>query len=136
MTETPASTNAPKVADYMARRLITLTPGLDIIKAMGILLDKGISAAPVIDDKGRLIGVLSKKDCLKVAFTASYHQEWGGSVADFMSQEVDIEADTDIVAAAKRFLDGPYRVLPVLRDGRLAGMISRHDILKALSEQW
>ena len=137
MTETLASTNAPKVADYMARRLITLTPGLDIIKAMGILLDKRLWAAPVIDDKGRLIGILSKKDCLKVAFTASYHQEWGGSVADFMSQEVEtIEADTDIVAAAKRFLDGPYRVLPVLRDGRLAGMISRHDILKALSEQW
>lgn len=137
MTETPASTNAPKVADYMARRLITLMPEMDIIKAMGILLDKGISAAPVIDDKGRLIGVLSKKDCLKVAFTASYHHEWGGSVADFMSENVEtIEADTDIIAAAKKFLDGPYRVFPVLRDGRLAGMISRHDILKALSEQW
>lgn len=137
MTEIPASTNAPKVADYMARRLVTLSPGLDIIKAMGILLDKRISAAPVVDDKGRLIGVLSKKDCLRVAFTASYHQEWGGPVADFMSHTVEtIEADTDIVAAARKFLDGPYRVFPVMRDGRLAGMISRHDILKALSEQW
>ncbi|MFT5540819.1 MAG: CBS domain-containing protein, partial [Alphaproteobacteria bacterium] len=137
MTNMPTSTNAPKVADYMAQRLITLTPGLNIIKAMDILLDKRISAAPVVDDKGRLIGVLSKKDCLKVAFTGSYHQEWGGSVADFMSQKVEtMEADTDIVTAAKKFLDGPYRVFPVLRDGRLAGMISRHDILRALSEQW
>ncbi len=137
MTELPTPTNAPKVADFMAVRLITLTPGMDIIKAMKILLDKGISAAPVVDEKGRLVGLLSKKDCLRVAFTASYHQEWGGSVADFMSEKVEtIEADTDIVAAAKRFLDGPYRVFPVLRDGRLAGMISRHDILKALSEQW
>jgi CBS domain-containing protein len=137
MTENPISTKAPKVADYMAQRLVTLTPDTDIIKAMGILLDKRISAAPVVDEKGRLIGVLSKKDCLRVAFTATYHQEWGGSVADFMSREVEtIEADTDIVAAAKKFLDGPYRIFPVVRDGRLAGMISRHDILKALSEQW
>ena len=137
VTETPTSTDAPRVADYMAKRLTTLTPDMDIIKAMGILLDKRLSAAPVVDEKGRLIGVLSKKDCLRVAFTASYHQEWGGPVTDFMSHTVEtIEADTDIVTAARKFLDGPYRVFPVLRDSRLAGMISRHDILKALSEQW
>ncbi|MDX1484202.1 MAG: CBS domain-containing protein [Alphaproteobacteria bacterium] len=137
MTETPSATGAPKVADYMARRLITLTPEMDVIKAMGILLDKGLSAAPVIDEKGRLIGILSKKDCLRVAFTATYHQEWGGRVEDYMTGEVEtIDAEVDIVTAAKQFLDGTHRVFPVLRGGRLAGMISRHDILKALSEQW
>jgi CBS domain-containing protein len=130
-------TDAPTVADLMARRLVTLTPETDIMKAMGILLDEGISAAPVVDAQGRLIGILSKKDCLRVAFTASYHQEWGGSVADFMTREVEtIEAETDIVQAAKRFLEGQHRVFPVLRAGRLAGMISRHDILKALSREW
>jgi CBS domain-containing protein len=133
----PPHSESPRVADYMATRPITLSPGMDILKAMGIMLDGKISAAPVIDDKGRLVGILSKKDCLRVAFTASYHQEWGGSVADFMSSEVEtIDAGEDIVTAAKKFLDGPYRVFPVMRAGRLAGVISRHDILKALREQW
>ncbi len=137
MSPPPTTAETPKVADYMATRLTTLTPETDILKAMKMLLDKGISAAPVIDDRGRLVGLLSKKDCLKVAFTASYHQEWGGTVADFMTHEVEtVDAETDIVGAAEIFLNGPYRVFPVLRDGRLAGMISRHDILRALNDQW
>ena len=137
MTDTSPTSDTPRVSDYMAKRLTTLSPDMDIIKAMHVLLDGTFSGAPVVDEKGRLIGVLTKKDCLKVAFNASYHQEWAGSVADFMSPEVvTIDADSDIVSAAKKFLDGPYRLFPVLKDGRLAGMISRHDILKALSEQW
>ncbi len=132
-----SAAESPRVADYMTRRLVTLAPGMDILRAMGILLEAKVSAAPVVDDKGRLVGILSKKDCLRVAFTASYHQEWGGSVADFMTREVEtIDAEDDIVSAAKRFVEGPYRVFPVLRAGRLAGVISRHDILKALKEQW
>ena len=137
MTDSTDAGAAPKVSDYMAKRLTTLSPETDIIKAMRVLLDSTLSGAPVVDDKGRLVGILTKKDCLRVAFTASYHQEWGGSVADFMTAEPEtIDADSDIVSAAKRFLDGPYRLFPVMRGGRLAGMISRHDILKALSEQW
>lgn len=127
----------PRVSDYMAQRLTTLSPDMNIIEAMKILLDGTLSGAPVIDEKGRLIGILTKKDCLKVAFSASYHQEWGGSVADFMTADVvTIDADTEIVSAAQRFRDGPYRLFPVLKGDRLAGMISRHDILKALIEQW
>jgi len=137
MTEPPPATNPPKVADYMVRDLITLTPDMEILRAMRILLDGRISGAPVVDEQGRLVGVLSKKDCLKVAFTASYHQEWGGSVAEYMTETVEtLDADADIISAAKEFLDGPYRRFPVLRDGRLVGQISRHDVLKALSELW
>ena len=133
----PPPSESPRVADYMTARPVTLSPGMDILKAMGILLDTKVSAAPVVDDKGRLVGILSKKDCLKVAFTASYHQEWGGSVADFMTPEVEtIDAGDDIVTAARKFLDGPYRMFPVMRAGRLAGVMSRDDILKALREQW
>jgi CBS domain-containing protein len=137
MTQPPTDTRAPKIADYMARRLVTLTPEMDIIKAIRVLLNHRFSGAPVIDADGRLVGVLSTKDCLKVAFTSSYHQEWGGSVADYMTAEVEtLDADTDVIAAAKRFLEGPYRRFPVLRDGRLAGQISRNDILRALCDLW
>ncbi len=130
-------TTKPLVSDYMATELITLSPDMEINKAMKVLLDERISGAPVVDAKGKLVGVLSKKDCLKAALNSSYYQEWGGSVADYMSAEVEtLEADMELVQAAERFLASHYRRFPVMRDGRLAGQISRADVLRGLTENW
>lgn len=130
-------TARPTIADYMATELIALDPGMEINHAMKLLLDGRISGAPVVDDKGRLVGVLSKKDCLKAALNSSYYQEWGGTVADYMAREVEtLEADMDLVQAAERFLSSHYRRFPVMRDGRLAGQISRADVLRGLTENW
>jgi len=130
-------TMRPKISDYMATDLITLPPEMEINRAMKILLDERISGAPVVDGKGVLVGVLSKKDCLKAALNASYHQEWGGAVSDYMTSPVEtLDANLDIVEAAERFLKSHYRRFPVLREGRLTGQISRADLLKALIENW
>jgi CBS domain-containing protein len=54
-----------------------------------------------------------------------------------MTAEVQtIDAETDIVAVAEMFLKSPFRRYPVMRDGRLVGQISRHDVLKALEDLW
>lgn len=130
-------TGRPKIADYMATALVTVSPGTEINKAMKILLDKRISGAPVVDDKGQLVGVLSKKDCLRAVLNSNYYQEWGGSVADYMAKEVEtLEADMDLVQAAERFLASHFRRFPVMREGRLAGQISRADVLRGLAENW
>ena len=130
-------TGRPRIADYMATRLVTLQPGIEINHAVKLLLDGRISGAPVVDDKGRLVGVLSKKDCLKAALNSSYYQEWGGTVADYMATEIEtLEADMDLVQAAERFLASHFRRFPVMRDGRLAGQISRADVLRGLIENW
>ncbi len=85
----------------------------------------------------KLVGMLSKKDCLGAALNASYYQEWGGSVADYMSADVEtLGADLDLVQAAERFLKSNYRRFPVMREGRLVGQISRADLLMAMAEQW
>jgi CBS domain-containing protein len=116
---------------------VTLAPDMDIHRAMQVLLDRDISGAPVLDEDGVLVGILSVKDCLKVAFSASYHQEKGGWVSEFMSTEVrTMEADTDVVEAAETFLKVRYHRFPVLADGRLVGLISRYDILRALEALW
>jgi CBS domain-containing protein len=121
----------------MARDLITVTPDTDIHQALRLLLDKRLSGAPVVDGAGKLVGVLSKKDCLKVAFSTSYHKDRGGPVSGYMSSAVKtLDAGTDIVAAAEVFLKGPYRRYPVMDKGRLVGQISRHDVLKALEDLW
>jgi CBS domain-containing protein len=128
---------ARTASDYMSSKLITLTPETDIHRAVKILLKNRISGAPVLDERGRLVGVLSKKDCFKVAFGASYHKEWGGRVSDYMSRDVQtVDAATDIVEVAQIFLKGPYRRFPVMAEDRLVGQISRHDVLRALDDLW
>ena len=123
------------VADIMATRLITLTPDMNIHEAIRVLLEKRISGAPVVDADGALVGVLSKKDCLKIVFSSQYHDDWGGPVRDFMSAPVEtMDASQDMVSAAQHFLDSHFRRFPVLRDGKLVGQVSRYDILKGLTE--
>lgn len=130
-------TDRPKIADYMTTELIVLRPDMEINGAMAILLDKRISGAPVIDAKGQIIGVLSKKDCLRAALNSNYYQEWGGSVADYMTTDVEtLEADMELVEAAERFLASHFRRFPVLHNGRLAGQISRVDVLRGLTANW
>lgn len=127
----------PMIRECMATDLITLSPDDEIIRAMMTLLDAKISGAPVVDEREQLVGILSKKDCLKAALNASYYQEWGGAVAEYMSKDVKtLDADLDVIQAAEAFLSSSYRRFPVLGDGVLIGQVSRCDILKALSEQW
>ena len=127
----------PTVADYMATDLLTLSPGMEINHAVAVLLERRFSGAPVVDDAGNLVGVLSKKDCLRAALNATYYQEWGGVVQDYMSKPAAIvEPDLDLVQAAQLFLDSAYRRFPVTREGKLVGQISRADLLRAMAEQW
>ncbi len=123
--------------DYMSAKPITVGPEMDIHQAIRLLLKKRISGAPVVDGQGNLIGIISKKDCLKVAFRAGYHKERAGPVSDYMSRDVQtVDAGTDIVAVAEQFLKGPFRRFPVMADNRLVGQISRHDVLRALEDLW
>ncbi|MBC8338904.1 MAG: CBS domain-containing protein [Alphaproteobacteria bacterium] len=125
------------VRDYMTRRLTTFTPGMDIHQAIKLLLNKRVSGGPVLNETGAIVGVLSIKDCLQIAFDSSYHQQPGGTVEEFMSETVEtIDAGTDIVEAADIFLKSPYRRFPVIEGRTLVGQISRYDILRALKNLW
>lgn len=123
------------VADIMTTRLVTFTPDTSVHEAIRVLLEQRISGAPVIDAQGDLVGVLSKKDCLKIVFSSRYHDQWGGPVSDFMSAPVQsMDARLDLVSAAQFFLGSHFRRFPVLRDGKLVGQVSRCDVLKSLTE--
>ncbi|MFT5112935.1 MAG: CBS domain-containing protein [Parasphingorhabdus sp.] len=127
----------PIIDNYMAKFLTTFRPTDDIHIAVKTLLEKHLSGASVVDTHGSLVGILSKKDCLKIVYSASYHQDWGTTVADYMSSKPEtIESGTGIVDAADRFINSRFRRFPVMSNGRLIGQISRTDILQALYEQW
>jgi CBS domain-containing protein len=123
------------IADYMSTELVSFGPDDTIVEAMRVLLGRQLSGAPVIDQTGQMVGILSQKDCFAIVYNAAYHQEPGGHVQQYMSREVEhLEADCSVVDAADRFLHSNFRRFPVLREGRLVGLISRHDILRALDE--
>jgi predicted transcriptional regulator len=130
-------TKIPTVNDYMATELTTFLASDNVHSAVGKLLEKKLSGAPVVDQNGELIGVLSKKDCLQVVYNASYHQDWGGNVSEYMNSEIEtIESGTDIIKAADRFVQSSFRRFPVLENGHMIGQISRTDILRALYDEW
>jgi len=122
---------------YMSASLVTFAPDTDVLTAISQLIEKRISGAPVLDRLGNLVGILSEKDCLRVALQTSYHAESAGTVAEYMQREVKtVDADASIVDIADMFLQDEYRRYPVMQDNRLVGQISRRDVLKALERLW
>jgi predicted transcriptional regulator len=124
-----------KVKDYMNGTKITFTPDMDVLRAIHQLIEFKISGAPVIDHHGNLIGFLSEKDCMQVALNAAYQGEAAGKVSEFMHEgckTVDVEAS--IIDVAETFLTTAFKCLPVVKENRLVGSITRQNILKALEK--
>lgn len=119
--------------DIMVTKLITLTPDMDVLEAIGMLLNHRISGAPVIDPENRMLGVFSERCCMDVLIKASYEQLPSSQIFPFVDTEARcINEDTDLLTIAQIFLSTPTRRLPVVRDGRfLVGQISRRDLLHA-----
>jgi CBS domain-containing protein len=127
------------IKDYMATNLTTFTPGLEISQAIKYLNTHKISGAPVVDERGTLVGMLSEKDCLQVALQSTYYEDWvGGVVSEYMTEELETVPDTaSIVDVAEKFLKSSFKRYPVLdEDDELVGQISRSDVLRALDELW
>ena len=123
------------VKDYMVGDHLAFSPNTDLLKAVHLLLQRGLSGAPVVDENQRLVGFLSEKDCLKAALDASYFRRDEGTVEDFMSRDVtSISASASLIDAIELFLSKNYRSLPVVEGSRLIGQLSRHDILKGLEK--
>ncbi len=123
------------VKDYMVASLITFTPAMDVMDAIDVLVKNRISGAPVVDDHGNLVGLLSEKDCMQVAVQAGYYEQLGGRVEDYMTKKViTIEAESSVFDLAKLFIEQSPRRYPVVEDNRLVGQISRRDVLRAFIE--
>ncbi len=124
-----------QVRDFMSTELTVLSPDENVLRAMRLLIDRELSGAPVIDDRGNLVGILTQRDCLTVAFRTGYHGDATGTVAEYMTEEVDtVDVDTTLVQVIERFYRSPWRRLPVLEGGQVVGMLSRRDVLRAFLE--
>ncbi|HBR86895.1 MAG TPA: CBS domain-containing protein [Candidatus Marinimicrobia bacterium] len=122
-------------ANIMTKKLITFTPETQVLNAINTLISCRISGAPVLDEEGNLMGMLSEIDCMETFVQSAYHNEMGGLVKDFMSTEVkSISSSMGIVDLAEYFLETHFRRLPVVDNGKLVGQVSRRDVLRAIQK--
>lgn len=156
---------AETVADVMfGGDIHSVSPDTSVDHALELLVSNRVTGLPVLDDDGTVVGVVSDYDLLSLEGIAEsaaptvgnnifpeLSMEWnafrqvqrlisknaGKTVADVMTEDpVVVRPETNMSAAAKVLLDRKVRRLPVVdKDGRLLGMITRHDIIKAALAQ-
>ena len=125
------------VKDHMTKNPLTLPPDMEIQQATHLLIDKDVSGAPVLDKHGRLVGVLTERDCMQVAMQASYHGEPGGLVEDYMSVNPQwIGPEQSVLTVADLFIKGNFKRYPVVDNGRVVGVISRRDVMRAVGKYY
>ena len=131
--------NAPQLPiakQIMTTKVAVLSPAMSILEAAQILLDKGISGAPVVDESGTLVGLLSEFDCMKDLAAGEYHQDHDtvNIVSDLMTADVlCMDPETDIYTLAQKMVGERVRRL-VIRSGTgpVLGIVSRRDVFQAL----
>lgn len=120
---------------YMSPDLFTFQENQKINEVINIMIRNKITGAPVVNEEGALVGMISEKDCLRVLIDDGYYNNTlnDRTVKDYMSTEVQtVPIDTDLINVAKTFMQSNFRKYPVIdRQGRLVGQISRKDVLKA-----
>ncbi len=141
-------------SDVMTAGVITVAPDANIQMAARTMLEKRISALPVVDQGGKLIGIISEGDLIRrtEVGTEASNSWWlrllydneklatqfvkahGVRVADVMSRDVVTAAPETPLAEIARLLEkNRIKRVPILKDGKLVGVVSRANLLQALA---
>ncbi|HOE71887.1 MAG TPA: CBS domain-containing protein [Deltaproteobacteria bacterium] len=143
--------------DIMTTSLITLSPGIEIVAAAKILMDNHINGAPVVDEKGDLVGILSRDDLItqqKKLPLPSYFVVLDALIPLHSSRQVEkelekiaattvehamtpdpvsVRPDTPVEDIATIMVEKKIHTIPVLDDeGSLVGIIGKEDILRTI----
>ena len=122
----------PTAREIMTEEVVTITAEKSIHHAIELLLNERISGLPVIDDDGKLIGIVTEFALLAITYDQKVGED---TVAQHMTTDVlTVNADDPVKRIADLFLVHRVRRVPVLDEGRLVGLVSRCDVLRALYE--
>ena len=131
------------VSNIMTSQLVIFSPEQSIHEVMRAFIKHRISGGPVVDESGKLVGVISEADCMKEISDSRYFNLpiLDKSVAHFMTKKVDtIDANTSVFDAAALFSKSSRRRYPVIENNRLVGQVSRKDVvisaLEMKSQTW
>lgn len=117
-----------KAKDIMTTDVITVKSKTSVYEAVQKLIDHNITGLPVVDDDMNVVGVISEKDMLKLLYDL---EKEGGTVADYMTETtVSFDPEDNLLDICNCFIKNPFRRVPILSDGKLAGIISRSDVIE------
>jgi CBS-domain-containing membrane protein len=141
------------VADIMTRQVISVTPQTTIAEAAQLLLDNRISGLPVVDPGGAVVGIVTEGDLLRRVETGTQrrHSHWlefliapgrlareytdanARNVGEVMSAEVVSVTPQEALPEVIRLMEHHHvKRLPVIEAGRLVGIVSRANLVRAL----
>lgn len=131
-----ATTNVPAARDIMSKDVCTLERDTGLVEAAEKLVQRGVSNAPVVstqDGRPRLAGFISEKDLMQCYASGEFYRDPKLTAADIMRvHPVGVRPEADLFTLAAVFMQHDYRHLPVVDRGFLLGIVSRHDVLRAL----
>ncbi len=143
-----------KARDVMVSPVITVKPSASVREVAETLVNKHISAVPVVDDQGKLLGIVSEGDLLHRAeartqrrrswwltglirgdaLASEYIKAHSRSVTDVMTKEVITAApDTPLYEIAALLERNSIKRVPVVENGRIVGIVSRANLVQALA---
>jgi CBS domain-containing protein len=144
------------VGDVMVRNLITVTSDTGVDVAVRLLAKHDISALPVVDNNGSLVGILSEADLMhRVEIGTEKHRPWwlesitapttlamdftkshGKKVGELMTTHVvAVTEDASLAEIASLFERHGIKRVPVVQDGHLVGIVSRSNLIQALASR-
>lgn len=142
-----------KAADVMTRNVVSVKPDATVLQAARLMLQHHISGLPVIDDGGRLVGVLSEGDFLRRRETATerrrsrwleflmgpgkiaseYTHSHGNKVSEVMTDEVaTVSEDTPLEAIVELMEHRRIKRVPVMRGDTVVGIVTRSNLMHAM----
>ncbi len=126
-----------ELVEIMSVDVIAITEETTIPEAVGLLVKHNITGLPVVDEKMRPIGIVSEKDLLKLVHSFQV-REYDSSnpfntIQAVMSKDVvTFDINDSISDVCICLMESKFRRVPILKDGRIVGIISRKDLLEIL----
>src|SRR5918999_1135074 len=123
-----------QVQDVMTTEVVVAHLATPVEQVAGLLADHGLSALPVIDGRGRVLGVVSEADLLGNSQRLADGQTAAAAGEVMASPAVTVDPQATVTEAARRMQARGVKRLPVVaRSGRLVGIVSRADLLRPLT---
>ena len=121
-----------KAKNIMTTDVVTVKLDDTIDQAISLLVEHQISGLPVLDNAGNLVGIITEFDLLELICDSRAEKD---KVCHYMATDVcSVGEDDNWVDVADTFRSNRIRRLPVTRDGKLVGIIARHDLMHAIQE--
>jgi len=130
------------IREIMSSPAVTISSASTVQHAASTLRSRGFTALPVRDDDGRLVGIVTEADILdgrvepdaRRATGLPRHRHRGDTVGEVMTSPVEsLTPGADVADAAQIMLDERIRCLPVVDGRAVVGVITRRDLLGAIS---